>query len=45
MSRGGGSPGGAVVKHPLETQERRVQFMRQEEPLEGAMATHSTILA
>ena len=45
MSCGGGFPGGAVVKNPPETQERRVQFMHQEEPLEGEMATHSSILA
>ena len=36
------------VKNPLamqETQEMRVQFLGWEDPLEEAMATHSSILA
>ena len=28
-----------------ETQETRVQFLGQEDPLKGEMATHSSILA
>ena len=41
-------PGGSAVKKPpamQETQEMRVQFLGQEDPLEKEMATHSSILA
>ena len=43
-----GFPGGSAVKKPpamQETQEMRVQFLGQEDPLEKEMATHSSILA
>ena len=41
-------PGGSVVKNPSavqETQEKRVQSLGEEDPLEKEMATHSSILA
>ena len=40
-------PSGSVVKNPpmQETWEMRVQSLRQEDPLEQEMATHSGILA
>ena len=41
-------PGGAVVKNMpavQETQEMRVRSLGQEDPLQEAMATHSSILA
>ena len=43
-----GSPGGSVVNNlpaVLETQETWVRSLGQEDPLEGGMATHSSILA
>ena len=43
-----GFPGGSVVKNPptmQESQERQVQSLGQEDPLEVGMATHSSILA
>ena len=43
-----GFPSGSVVKNlpaMQETQETRVQFLGQEDPLEEGMATHSSILA
>ena len=40
-----GFPGGAVVKSLPAKQETRVQSLGQEDPLEKAMATHSSILA
>ena len=43
-----GFPGGSVVKNPptmQESQERQVQSLGQEDPLEEGMATHSSILA
>ena len=40
-----GFPVGAVVKNPPAKQETRVQSLGQEDPLEKAMATHSSILA
>ena len=41
----GGIPGGSVVKTHMPMQEKRVQFLGQEDPLEQEMATHSGILA
>ena len=42
-------PGGLVVKNPppamQETRERGVRSLGQEDPLEEAMATHSSTLA
>ena len=38
-------PSGSAIKHPPEMQERQVQFLGQEDPLEEEMATHSSILA
>ena len=38
-------PGGSVVKNLPAMQERQVQFLGQEDPLEKEMATHSSILA
>ena len=41
-------PGGLVVKNPSavqEVQEMWFWFLGQEDPLEGEMATHSSILA
>ena len=43
-----GFPGSAEVKNPLsmvETQEKWVQSLGREDPLEREMATHSSILA
>ena len=43
-----GFPGGSVVKNPhsmQETQERWVQSLGREDPLEEGMATHSSTLA
>ena len=44
-----GFPGGSGGKNPLaniqETQETWIQSLGGEEPLEGEMATHSSILA
>ena len=43
-----GSPGGSVSKKSpamQETQETQVQSLRQEDPLEESMATHSSTLA
>ena len=37
-------PGGSVVKNPPAKQETRVQSLVQEDPLEEARATHSSIL-
>ena len=38
-------PGGSVVKNPPTKQERQVQSLGQEDPLEEEMATRSSILA
>ena len=38
-------PGGSVVKNPPEMKETRVQSLGGEDPLEEAMATHSSMLA
>ena len=44
--RGGvGFPVSSAVKNPPEMQEMWVQSLGQEDPLEKAMATHSSILA
>ena len=40
-----GFPGGSVVKNPSSMQVTRVQSLDREDPLEKAMATHSSILA
>ena len=40
-----GFPGGSVVKNLPAMQETQVQSLGQEDPLEKAMATHSSILA
>ena len=40
-----GFPGGSAVKTPLVMQEMWVRSLRQEDPLEKEMATHSGILA
>ena len=40
-----GFPDGSVVKTLLAIQERWVQTLGQEDPLEEEMATHSSILA
>ena len=43
-----GFPGSSVVKNlptMQESQERQVQYLGQEDPLEEGMATHSSILA
>ena len=46
QKRGGvGFPVSSVVKNPPEMQEMWVQSLGQEDPLEKAMATHSSILA
>ena len=37
--------GGSVVKHPPAKQEKQVQPLGWEDPLEKKMATHSSILA
>ena len=39
-----GFPVGLVVKNPLAMQETWVPFLGWEDPLEGEMATHSSIL-
>ena len=44
----GGFPGGSAVKNPpamQEMQETQLRSLGQEDPLEKAMATHSSILA
>jgi len=38
-------PGVSVVKNPPVKQERRVQSLGWEDPLEKGMATHSCVLA
>ena len=38
-----GFPGGSVVKNPPAMQETQVRPLGQEDPLEGDMATHSSI--
>ena len=38
-------PGGSEVKNSPSMQETRVQSLGQEDPLEKAIATHSSILA
>ena len=38
-------PGGAVVKNLLSIQEKWIQSLGWEDPLEKEMATHSSILA
>ena len=44
-SRGGrASLVAQTVKNPAAVQETRVQFLRQEDPLEKGLATHSSIL-
>ena len=40
-----GFPGGSVVKNPPAVQEKWVQFLGQEDPLEKEMVTHSGISA
>ena len=40
-----GFPGGSVVKNVHAMQKTQVQFLGQEDPLEKAMATHSSIPA
>ena len=43
-----GFPGSSVVKNPPtihETRETQVQSLGWEDPLEGEMATHSSVLA
>ena len=40
-----GFPGGSVIKNPPPKQERLVQSLGQEDPLQKEMATHSSILA
>ena len=40
-----GFPGGSVVKNPSAKQEMQVQSLGWEDPLEGQMAAHSSILA
>ena len=40
-----GFPGGSAVKNPCAMQEMLVPSLGQEDPLEKAMATHSSILA
>ena len=40
-----GFPGGSVVKNPPTMQKTWVRSLRQEDPLEKEMATHSSILA
>ena len=40
-----GFPGGSVVKNLPSKQERQVQSLGWEDPLEKEMATHSSILA
>jgi len=40
-----GFPGGSAVKNPPAIQERRVQSLGWEDPLEKEMATHSSIFA
>ena len=40
-----GFPGGSVVKNPSAKQETWVQSLGWEDPLEGQMAAHSSIVA
>ena len=40
-----GFPGGSVVKNPSSMQVTQVQSLDREDPLEKAMATHSSTLA
>ena len=40
-----GFPGGSVVKNPPAVQEMLVRSLGREDPLEEAVATHSSILA
>ena len=40
-----GFPGDSVVKNPLTMQERGIQSLGWEDPLEKEMATHSSVLA
>ena len=40
-----GFPGGSVVKNLPAMQETQVQSLGWEDPLEKAMATHSSVLA
>ena len=40
-----GFPGGSVVKNPPAKQETKIQSLGQEDSLEKAMVTHSSILA
>ena len=39
-----GFPGGLAIKNPSAMQEMQVQPLGREDPLERAMATHSSIL-
>ena len=39
-----GFPGGSVIKNLPDKQEKRVQSLGQEDPLEKEMTTHSSIL-
>ena len=39
-----GLPGGSMVQSPPAMQEKRVQSLGQEDPLEEGMASHSSIL-
>ena len=39
------SPGGSAVKNPPAVQETQFWFLGREDPLEGEMATHSSVLA
>ena len=40
-----GFPDGAIVKNQPAVQEKQVQSLGQEDPLEKEMATHSSLLA
>ena len=40
-----GFPGGSSIKNPPAMQEPQVRPLDQEDPLEEAMATHSSFLA
>ena len=40
-----GFPGGSVVKNPPSKQETLLRSLGLEDPLEGEMETHSSILA
>ena len=40
-----GFPGGSAIKNPTAVQEMWVSSLRQEDPLEEGMVTHSSILA